>query len=80
MKINPIMALGAIAVLCGCQTGNQADYMQIGYGPSFDVAHAQCELKKGSADQGYLRSDRRALWRVPELATLSATWPPKINS
>ncbi|MBZ9907763.1 hypothetical protein LB557_17285 [Mesorhizobium sp. BR115XR7A] len=54
MKINPMMALGAIAVLCGCQTGNQADYMQIGYGPSFDVAHAQCELQKGSADQGYI--------------------------
>ncbi|MBZ9725828.1 hypothetical protein LB554_17935 [Mesorhizobium sp. CO1-1-11] len=28
--------------------------MQIGYGPSFDVAHAQCELQKGSADQGYI--------------------------
>ncbi|KAA3448559.1 hypothetical protein C7I87_21045 [Mesorhizobium sp. SARCC-RB16n] len=48
------MALGAIAALCGCQTSNQADYMQIGYGPSFDVAHAQCELQKGSADQGYI--------------------------
>ncbi|TPK92599.1 hypothetical protein [Mesorhizobium sp. B2-4-17] len=54
MKINTLMALGAIATLCGCQTSNQSDYMQIGYGPSFDVAHAQCELQKGSADQGYI--------------------------
>ena len=28
--------------------------MQIGYGPSFDVAHAQCEMQKGSVDQGYI--------------------------
>ncbi|MBZ9748293.1 hypothetical protein LB516_23970 [Mesorhizobium sp. CO1-1-7] len=54
MKINTLMALGAIATLCGCQTSNQSDYMQIGYGPSFDVAHAQCEMQKGSADQGYI--------------------------
>ncbi|MDX8525659.1 hypothetical protein RFM68_14175 [Mesorhizobium sp. MSK_1335] len=54
MKIKGRMALAAVAALCGCQTSNQADYMQIGYGPSFDVAHAQCELQKGSADQGYI--------------------------
>ncbi|ESZ68174.1 hypothetical protein X727_23130 [Mesorhizobium sp. L103C119B0] len=54
MKTKVFMALGAVAVLCGCQTSNQADYMQIGYGPSFDVAHAQCEMRKSSADQGYL--------------------------
>ncbi|MER9302919.1 hypothetical protein [Mesorhizobium sp. M0496] len=54
MKIKAFMALGAVAALCGCQTSNQADYMQIGYGPSFEVAHAQCEMRKGSVDQGYL--------------------------
>ncbi|MER9723118.1 MULTISPECIES: hypothetical protein [unclassified Mesorhizobium] len=54
MKTKVFMALGAVAVLCGCQTSNQADYMQIGYGPSFDVAHAQCEMHKGSVDQGYI--------------------------
>ncbi|MER8584610.1 hypothetical protein NKH19_05035 [Mesorhizobium sp. M1338] len=48
------MALTAIVLLGGCQTSNQADYMQIGYGPSFEVAHAQCEMRKGSVDQGYL--------------------------
>ncbi|TIN40403.1 MAG: hypothetical protein E5Y10_09285 [Mesorhizobium sp.] len=54
MKSKPLMALGAIMLLCGCQTSNQADYMQIGYGPSFEVAHAQCELQKRSVDQGYI--------------------------
>ncbi|MBZ9711549.1 hypothetical protein FJW08_31940 [Mesorhizobium sp. B3-2-1] len=54
MKNKEWMALGVIAALCDCQTSNQADYMQIGYGSSFDVAHAQCELQKGSADQGYI--------------------------
>ncbi|RUX01127.1 MAG: hypothetical protein EOS46_02440 [Mesorhizobium sp.] len=54
MKVKSFAALGAVALLCGCQTSNQADYMQIGYGPSFEVAHAQCELQKRSADQGYL--------------------------
>ncbi|RUU74157.1 hypothetical protein EOD00_39190 [Mesorhizobium sp. M7A.T.Ca.TU.009.01.3.1] len=49
-----MMVLAAIVSLCGCQTSNQADYMQIGYGPSFEVAHAQCEMRKGSVDQGYL--------------------------
>lgn len=39
--------------LVGCQTANKADYIQIGYGPSFDVAHAQCELQSGSVDRGY---------------------------
>ncbi|MER9167326.1 hypothetical protein NKI12_08065 [Mesorhizobium australicum] len=54
MKRKSLMALAAILPLCGCQTSNQADYMQIGYGPSFDVAHAQCEMQKGSADSGYI--------------------------
>lgn len=27
--------------------------MRIGYGPSFDVAHAQCDMSKGSVDQGF---------------------------
>lgn len=54
MKRKTLMALAAIVPLCGCQTSNQADYMQIGYGPSFDVAHAQCEMRKGSVDQGYI--------------------------
>ncbi|TIM94970.1 MAG: hypothetical protein E5Y34_28085 [Mesorhizobium sp.] len=54
MKRKPSMALAAILLLCGCQTSNQSDYMQIGYGPSFEVAHAQCEMRKGSVDQGYL--------------------------
>ncbi|MBZ9974037.1 hypothetical protein [Mesorhizobium sp. BR-1-1-10] len=54
MKIKVLAALGAVAALSGCQTSNQSDYMQIGYGPSFDVAHAQCEMQKGSADQGYI--------------------------
>ena len=54
MNRNMLMALVAIAPLCGCQTSNQADYMQIGYWPSFDVAHAQCEMQKGSVDQGYI--------------------------
>ncbi|TGQ47869.1 MULTISPECIES: hypothetical protein [unclassified Mesorhizobium] len=54
MKIKVLMALCAIAALCGCQTSNQADYIQIGYGPSFEVAHAQCELRSGSVDQGYI--------------------------
>lgn len=54
MKVKWFVALGATALLCGCQTSNQADYMQIGYGPSFDVAHAQCEMQKGSVDQGYI--------------------------
>ncbi|MER9171228.1 hypothetical protein NKI12_28660 [Mesorhizobium australicum] len=54
MKRKSLMALVAIVPLCGCQTSNQADYMQIGYGPSFEVAHAQCEMQKGSVDQGYI--------------------------
>ncbi|TPK83414.1 hypothetical protein FJ936_20990 [Mesorhizobium sp. B2-4-13] len=54
MNRRSLMALGATVLLCGCQTSNQADYMQIGYGPSFEVAHAQCEMQKRSADQGYL--------------------------
>lgn len=54
MRIKAFVALGATAALGGCQTSNQADYMQIGYGPSFDVAHAQCEMHKGSVDQGYI--------------------------
>jgi hypothetical protein len=54
MRVKALMALCATAALCGCQTSNQADYVQIGYGPSFDVAHAQCEMQKGSVDQGYL--------------------------
>ncbi|MET3594659.1 hypothetical protein ABID26_004067 [Mesorhizobium shonense] len=54
MRIRALWALCATAALCGCQTGNQADYVQIGYGPSFDVAHAQCEMQKGSVDQGYI--------------------------
>ncbi|TJV39454.1 MAG: hypothetical protein E5Y02_25495 [Mesorhizobium sp.] len=54
MKIKSLMALGATVAICGCQTSNQDDYMQIGYGPSFEVAHAQCEMRKGSVDQGYL--------------------------
>ncbi|MDX8521230.1 hypothetical protein [Mesorhizobium dulcispinae] len=54
MRVKALLALGASAALCGCQTSNQADYIQIGYGPSFDVAHAQCEMQKGSADQGYI--------------------------
>ncbi|TPI29760.1 hypothetical protein FJW07_30080 [Mesorhizobium sp. B3-1-9] len=54
MRVKVLMALCASAVLCGCQTSNQADYVQIGFGPSFDVAHAQCELQKRSADQGYI--------------------------
>ncbi|MGX9575767.1 hypothetical protein [Mesorhizobium sp. f-mel] len=54
MKIKVLTALGAVAALCGCQTSNQADYMQIGYGPSFDVAHAQCELQKRSVNRGYI--------------------------
>lgn len=54
MRVKALMALCASAALCGCQTSNQADYVQIGYGPSFDVAHAQCEMQKGSADQGYI--------------------------
>lgn len=28
--------------------------MQIGYGPRFEVAHANCELSKGSVSQGYI--------------------------
>lgn len=54
MRVKALMALCATAAMCGCQTSNQADYVQIGYGPSFDVAHAQCEMQKGSVDQGYL--------------------------
>ena len=54
MRVKALMALCATAALCGCQTSNQADYVQIGYGPSFDVAHAQCEMQKGSVDQGYI--------------------------
>ncbi|WP_292137666.1 hypothetical protein, partial [Mesorhizobium sp.] len=54
MRIKAFVALGATAALGGCQTSNQADYMQIGYGPSFYVAHAQCEMHKGSVDQGYI--------------------------
>jgi hypothetical protein len=54
MRRKSLMALATITQLCGCQTSNQADYMQIGYGPSFEVAHAQCEMRKGSVDQGYL--------------------------
>ncbi|MDX8457299.1 hypothetical protein [Mesorhizobium humile] len=54
MKIKVLPALCAAAALCGCQTSNQTDYVQIGYGPSFDVAHAQCELQKRSVDQGYI--------------------------
>lgn len=54
MKIRRSLALCAIAALYGCQTSNQADYIQIGYGPSFEVAHAQCEMQKGSVDQGYI--------------------------
>jgi len=54
MNRRSLMVLCATVLLCGCQTNNQADYVQIGYGPSFDVAHAQCEMQKGSADQGYI--------------------------
>lgn len=54
MRVRVLLALCAGATLCGCQTSNQSDYVQIGYGPSFDVAHAQCEMQKGSADQGYI--------------------------
>lgn len=54
MRVKAFLALCASAALCGCQTSNQADYVQIGFGPSFDVAHAQCELQKRSADQGYI--------------------------
>lgn len=54
MRVKGLLALCASAALCGCQTNNQADYVQIGFGPSFDVAHAQCELQKRSADQGYI--------------------------
>lgn len=50
MRVKALWALCATAALCGCQTSNQADYVQIGYGPSFDVAHAQCEMQKGSVD------------------------------
>ncbi|TGQ79345.1 hypothetical protein EN850_20875 [Mesorhizobium sp. M8A.F.Ca.ET.207.01.1.1] len=54
MNSKVLMALGVVAALCGCQTSNQADYAQIGYGPSFEVAHAQCEMQSRSVDQGYL--------------------------
>jgi hypothetical protein len=54
MKARSLAVLGAALILCGCQTGNQADYVQIGYGPSFDVAHAQCEIRSGSVNQGYI--------------------------
>jgi len=54
MNRKMLMALVAIAPLWGCQTSNQADYMQIGYGHSFDDVHAQCEMQKGSIDQGYI--------------------------
>lgn len=54
MRIRALWALCATAALCGCQTSNRADYVQIGYGPNFDVAHAQCEMQKGSVDQGYI--------------------------
>jgi hypothetical protein len=53
MKIQLIAAVAAVLVLSGCQTSNEADYMQIGYGPSFDVAHAQCDMRKSSVDQGF---------------------------
>ena len=54
MKLRLLAAFGAALVLGGCQTGNEADYMRIGYGPSFDVAHAQCDMRKGAVDQGFL--------------------------
>jgi hypothetical protein len=53
MKIRGALALGALAALCGCQTDNPNDYTQIGYGPSFEVAHAKCDMVKGSVDRGY---------------------------
>ncbi|MGX5803365.1 hypothetical protein ACWGS9_19215 [Bradyrhizobium sp. Arg314] len=49
-----LLALCAGAALSGCQTDNPNDYVQIGYGPSFDVAHAQCDMQKRSVDQGYI--------------------------
>jgi hypothetical protein len=55
MKITLLAALGAALCLCACQTSNQADYMQMyAYGPSFDAAHAQCELQAGSVNRGFL--------------------------
>lgn len=53
MKLKPLAAFSAV-VLTACQTSNEADYTRIGYGPTFDVAHAQCEMRKGSVNQGYI--------------------------
>lgn len=80
MKIKALLALCAAGALCGCQTSNQADYVQIGYGPSFDVAHAQRELQKRSVDQGTLPSGRQDLLPAPGLATLWATQLPRTIS
>ncbi len=54
MRVRVLLALCAGAALYGCQTDNPNDYVQIGYGPSFDVAHAQCDMQKRSADRGYI--------------------------
>lgn len=80
MKRKTLMVLAAIVSLCGCQTSNQADYMQIGYGPSFEVAHAQCEMRKGSVDQGYLAIGSPHLSRVLGSATHLAMRSPKIST
>lgn len=54
MRIRVLAVLGAVALQSGCQTSNPNDYMRIGYGPSFEVAHANCELRKGAVRTGYI--------------------------
>ena len=54
MRPNATIALVAALALSACQTSSEADYVQIGYGPSFKIAHAQCDMRKASVNQGYI--------------------------
>ena len=55
-KMRRILYLAAgAAILSGCQTGNPNDYLQVGYGPGFQVAHARCEYPMQPCRKGHLR-------------------------
>ncbi|WP_376704477.1 hypothetical protein RQ479_06275 [Mesorhizobium sp. ISC25] len=47
-----VAALAAALAMAGCQTSANSHWEQIGYGPTYEYANAQCSIMSSSTQQG----------------------------
>ncbi|MER8369453.1 hypothetical protein [Mesorhizobium sp. M1378] len=47
-----VAALAAALAIAGCQTSANSHWEQIGYGPTYEYANAQCSIMSSSTQQG----------------------------